>query len=47
MASHAVLTVEQSLADKCHDSFYMGDGKTAAYDVDLDNMELSEDYRVY
>lgn len=27
--------------------FNMGDSKTAVYDVDLNNMELSEDYRVY
>lgn len=27
--------------------FDMGDGKTAVYDLDLDNMRLSEDYRVY
>lgn len=25
----------------------MGDGRTAVYDIDLDNMKLSEDYRVY
>lgn len=25
----------------------MGDGKTAVYDVDLDNMGLIEDYGVY
>lgn len=27
--------------------FDMGDGRTAVYDIDLDNMKLSEDYRVY
>ena len=27
--------------------FDMGDGKIAVYDVDLDNMQLSKDYRVY
>ena len=27
--------------------FDMGDGKTAVYDIDLDNMELSKDYRAY
>ncbi|WP_458455212.1 hypothetical protein [Methanobrevibacter sp.] len=27
--------------------FDMGDGEIAVYDVDLDNMEFSEDYRVY
>lgn len=27
--------------------FDMGDGKTAIYDVDLENMKLSNDYRVY
>ena len=47
MVSHVVLTVEQSLGGNCHSSFDMGDGKAAVYDVDLDKMELSEDYRVY
>lgn len=27
--------------------FDVGDGKTAVYDVDLDNMKLSDDYRMY
>ena len=27
--------------------FDMGDGKTAVYNIDLDNMQLSEDYSVY
>lgn len=27
--------------------FDMGDGKTAVYDIDLDNMDLSEEYRIY
>ena len=47
MVTHVVLTVEQSLGDKCHSPFDMGDGKAVVYDVDLDKMELSEDYRVY
>lgn len=46
MGVHVVLTVEQSLGDNCHSSFDMGNGKAAVYDVDLDKMELSEDYRV-
>lgn len=27
--------------------FDMGDGRTAVYDIDLDNMKLSKEYRVY
>ena len=44
----AALADDEDLVTKLFQyRFDMGEGKTAIYDINLDNMELSDDYRVY